>query len=190
MLPACHPRIIIFLPLCPPLLPPTSQAAGVKHHATADNQQEEPSSEPTTSRSPAAATPLPSKKPDLHRLDHRGEDDDSEDDGRGSLLSPPSPPEAEADGGADDDRGSRRVRVCVAILFLTQHLMLWLLKVARGKSVRAGKTGQVFGAVIYDIWMERNTEIFQGVATTTVELIGKVLRLCCVEGLVIEDDVV
>ncbi|GAB2283722.1 hypothetical protein Dimus_039622 [Dionaea muscipula] len=64
------------------------------------------------------------------------------------------------------------------------YLMQWLLKVAKGKSGRAGKTRQIFAAVIYGIWMERNVKIFQETAMTPGELINKILRSLDVEYIV------
>ncbi|GAB2299236.1 hypothetical protein Dimus_033307 [Dionaea muscipula] len=57
------------------------------------------------------------------------------------------------------------------------YLRQWILKTERGTSVRARKSRQLFAAVMYSIWMERNARIFRGEARE-VAVIIRALRSC------------
>ncbi|GAB2290905.1 hypothetical protein Dimus_025168 [Dionaea muscipula] len=52
------------------------------------------------------------------------------------------------------------------------YLRQWILKTARGRSARARKFRQLFAAVMYSIWMERNARIFRGEARDVAEIVG------------------
>ncbi|GAB2275436.1 hypothetical protein Dimus_010193 [Dionaea muscipula] len=60
-------------------------------------------------------------------------------------------------------------------LFTWGYLKEWVTKVGRGKSPRAGEIRKAFATSLYEIWVERNSQVFQGNPAGPDVIIRKVL---------------
>ncbi|GAB2269530.1 hypothetical protein Dimus_004450 [Dionaea muscipula] len=60
--------------------------------------------------------------------------------------------------------------------FTMEYLKEWLIKVGKGRSLRARMIRRRFAAALYEVWMERNSQIFRNVYADTEGIIRKALN--------------
>ncbi|GAB2286923.1 hypothetical protein Dimus_021311, partial [Dionaea muscipula] len=72
-------------------------------------------------------------------------------------------------------RGVMRHHKMQPIDFTLEYLKEWMIKIGKGRSQRVGMLRRQFAAVLYDIWIERNSRIFRSIVTGPDGIIRKIL---------------